>query len=101
MPWDTRARERTCRRVWPVSTPKPAAELWQRLYNDYLSDTIYLRYATGSPAIDPETGNVYMQGTQGILAAFTEDGRVAVAAFADGRVRAADLSQWPHRFAAH
>ncbi len=50
-------------------------KLWQHLYNDYLSDTIYLRYATASPAIDSETGNVYMQGTQGILAAFTEDGR--------------------------
>jgi outer membrane protein assembly factor BamB len=49
-------------------------KLWQHLYNDYLSDTIYLRYATGSPAIDPETGNVYMQGTQGILAAFAADG---------------------------
>ncbi len=51
-------------------------QLWQHLYNDYLSDTIYLRYATGSPTIDPETGNVYMQGTQGILAAFTADGKL-------------------------
>ena len=42
-----------------------------KLYNDYLSDTVYLRYATASPAIDPETGNVYAQGTQGILATFT------------------------------
>jgi outer membrane protein assembly factor BamB len=50
--------------------------LWQHLYNDYLSDTIYLRYATASPAIDGETGNVYMQGTQGILAAFAADGQV-------------------------
>lgn len=50
-------------------------KLWDRLYNDYLSDTIYLRYATASPAIDPETANVYMQGTQGILAAFASDGR--------------------------
>src|SRR5436190_3066023 len=41
-------------------------KLWQQLYNDYLSDIIYLRYATASPAVDPETGNVYMQGTQGI-----------------------------------
>ncbi len=48
---------------------------WQKLYNDFLSDTIYLRYSTASPSIDPETGNVYMQGTQGILAAFTPDGR--------------------------
>ena len=51
-------------------------KLWQQLYNDYLSDTIYLRYATASPAMDPETGNVYMQGTQGILAAFTADGKL-------------------------
>ncbi|HEY5910030.1 MAG TPA: PQQ-binding-like beta-propeller repeat protein [Verrucomicrobiae bacterium] len=50
-------------------------KLWQHLYNDYLSDTIYLRYATASPAIDPETANVYFQGTQGILAAFTADGQ--------------------------
>jgi outer membrane protein assembly factor BamB len=48
--------------------------LWKRGYNDYLSDTIYLRYATSSPTIDAETGNIYMQGTQGILAAFTPDG---------------------------
>ena len=50
-------------------------KMWQRLYNDFLSDTIYLRYATASPTVDPETGNVFMQGTQGILAAFTPDGR--------------------------
>jgi outer membrane protein assembly factor BamB len=49
---------------------------WQQLYNDYLSDTIYLRYATASPTIDAETGNVYIQGTQGILAAFTPDGKL-------------------------
>lgn len=50
-------------------------KLWESLYNDFLSDTIYLRYATSSPAVDPETGNVYLQGTQGILAAFTPDGK--------------------------
>jgi outer membrane protein assembly factor BamB len=49
-------------------------KLWQRLYNDFLSDTVYQRYATSSAAVDPATGNVYMQGTQGILAAFTADG---------------------------
>jgi outer membrane protein assembly factor BamB len=49
-------------------------KLWQHGYSDFLSDTIYKRYATSSPTVDPETGNVYMQGTQGILAAFTADG---------------------------
>ena len=51
-------------------------KLWQRLYNDFLSDTIYQRYATSSATVDGETGNVFMQGTQGILAAFTADGKV-------------------------
>ena len=51
-------------------------KLWQQLYNDFLSDTVYLRYATATPAIDPETGNVYAQGTQGILAGFTPDGKL-------------------------
>jgi len=50
-------------------------QLWQHLYNDFLSDTIYQRYATSSATVDPETGDVFMQGTQGILAAFTADGK--------------------------
>jgi outer membrane protein assembly factor BamB len=50
--------------------------LWRQLFNDFISDTIYLRYSTSSPAVDPETGNVFMQGTQGILACFTPDGKL-------------------------
>ena len=51
-------------------------KLWQRLFNDYLSDTVYLRYATSSPAIDGETGNVYVQGTQGMFGCFDADGKL-------------------------
>jgi outer membrane protein assembly factor BamB len=51
-------------------------QLWQHRFNDFLSDIIYLRYATSAPTVDPETGNVYMQGTQGILACFTADGKL-------------------------
>ena len=40
--------------------------LWQQMFSDFLSDIIYKRYASSSPAIDEETGNVYLQGTQGI-----------------------------------
>ncbi len=50
-------------------------KLWEHRYSDFLSDIIYNRYATSSPTIDPETGNVYMQGTQGLLAGFTPDGK--------------------------
>ena len=50
--------------------------IWEHRSNDFLSDTIYLRYATSSPAIDSETGNVYVQGTQGLFSCFDRDGRL-------------------------
>lgn len=56
-----------------AETGKP---LWEHRFNDFISDIIYTRYATSSPTIDPETGNVYMQGTQGVIAAFTADGKL-------------------------
>ncbi|MEY2599493.1 MAG: hypothetical protein RLZZ142_1752 [Verrucomicrobiota bacterium] len=51
-------------------------ELWRHLFNDFLSDTIYLRYSTSSPAIDAETGNVYVQGTQGLFTCFSAEGKL-------------------------
>ena len=56
-----------------AETGKP---LWKQLFNDFLSDVVYLRYANSSPSIDPETGNVYMQNSSGIFAAFTADGNL-------------------------
>ncbi|MBN8248865.1 MAG: PQQ-binding-like beta-propeller repeat protein [Verrucomicrobia bacterium] len=50
--------------------------LWEHRESDFLSDTIYLRYSTSSPTIDPETGNVYVQFTQGLFAGFTAEGRL-------------------------
>jgi len=51
-------------------------KLWEHRENDFLSDIIYLRYSTASPSVDPETGNVYVQGTQGLLMCFTADGKL-------------------------
>ncbi len=48
--------------------------LWNHAENDFLSDTIYLRYATSSPTIDPETGNIYVQHTQGLVMCFSPTG---------------------------
>jgi outer membrane protein assembly factor BamB len=50
--------------------------LWKHMTNDFLSDTIYLRYATSAPTIDAETGNVYVQATHGLLSCFTADGKL-------------------------
>ncbi len=50
--------------------------LWKQLFNDFLSDVVYLRYANSSPSIDPETGNVYIQNSSGLFMAFTADGKL-------------------------
>ncbi len=52
------------------------AQIWQHAENDFLSDTVYSRYATSSPSVDPETGNVYALHTQGLLMAFSADGKL-------------------------
>lgn len=51
-------------------------QIWQHRFNDFLSDTIYLRYSTSSPSVDPETGNVYVQGTQGLFSCFDSEGKL-------------------------
>ena len=50
--------------------------LWKQLFNDFLSDVVYLRYANSSPTIDPDTGNVYIQNSSGLFMAFTPDGKL-------------------------
>ncbi|MDR3404844.1 MAG: PQQ-binding-like beta-propeller repeat protein [Chthoniobacter sp.] len=50
--------------------------LWKQLFNDFLSDVVYLRYANSSPSIDPETGNVFIQNSSGIFASFSPDGKL-------------------------
>ena len=56
-----------------AETGKP---LWKQLFNDFLSDIVYLRYSTSCPAVDAETGNVYTQGSQGLFSCFTADGKL-------------------------
>ena len=51
-------------------------KLWEHKFNDFLSDIIYTRYSSSSPTIDPETGNLFFQGTQGLFASFSQDGKI-------------------------
>ena len=47
---------------------------WQKQYSDYISDVVYNRYGIGSPVIDAETGNVYLQMSNGRCVALTAEG---------------------------
>jgi outer membrane protein assembly factor BamB len=51
------------------------AKVWEHRFSDFLSDIVYDRYAIGSPAIDPATGNVFVLTSAGVFASFTPDGK--------------------------
>lgn len=48
---------------------------WERRFSDYISDVVYNRYGIGSPVIDRETGNIYLQTSNGRCVAFTPEGK--------------------------
>jgi len=49
-------------------------KLWEVRFSDYLSDVIYSRYGIGAPTVDPATGNVYLQLSNGHSVAYSADG---------------------------
>ena len=55
---------------------KTGAKIWEHQFKDFLSDTVYNRYAIGAPHVDAETGNVFCESTCGVITAFTRDGKL-------------------------
>jgi outer membrane protein assembly factor BamB len=53
---------------------KTGEKKWEKRFSDYISDVVYNRYGIGSPVVDAETGNVYLQTSNGRCVAFTADG---------------------------
>jgi outer membrane protein assembly factor BamB len=50
--------------------------LWEHKFNVWLADIDILRVGWTNLAGDPETGNIYAAGTQGLLICFSRDGQV-------------------------
>ncbi len=51
--------------------------VWEHTYRDFLSDNIYDRYSIGSPGYDPETKQIFLMTTTGVLMAYDLDGKLA------------------------
>ncbi|HUD63782.1 MAG TPA: PQQ-binding-like beta-propeller repeat protein [Candidatus Sulfotelmatobacter sp.] len=49
--------------------------IWEYKFNVYQSDVPAHRVGWASPAVDPETGNVYVFGVNNLLTALTKDGK--------------------------
>lgn len=54
---------------------KTGKKIWEHTFRDFLSDNVYNRYAIGAPTVDPDTGNVYVGSTPGLIMGFTRDGK--------------------------
>ncbi len=50
--------------------------VWEDKFNVFLTDIVSSRVGWTNPAGDPETGNVYIHGTQGFLRCYSRDGKV-------------------------
>ncbi len=50
--------------------------IWEHEFSDFISDIIYNRYSIGSPTVDPQTGNIYLMTTPGLLLGFDHDGKL-------------------------
>ena len=51
-------------------------KLWEKRFNDFISDIVYDRYGIGSPTVDAETGNVYVLTSPGMFSCFTANGKL-------------------------
>jgi outer membrane protein assembly factor BamB len=51
-------------------------QLWEHKYNVFLTDIVRDRLGWGRLCGDPETGNVYVQGSQGFFQCFDKDGKL-------------------------
>ena len=47
--------------------PETGKQIWSRSYADFISDIVYNRYTIGGPTVDPETGNVFIHTSPGLL----------------------------------
>src|SRR5690606_8442182 len=50
--------------------------LWKHEYNVFHTDVVFNRLGWAAPCGDPETGYVYVHGTQGHLFCYDKDGEV-------------------------
>lgn len=50
--------------------------LWEHRFNAFLTDVVFHRLGWANLAADPETGNIYAHGVQGLMFCFDKDGTI-------------------------
>lgn len=72
--WGYRGEGADLEEVLSALDPETGKVIWERSSSDFISDTIYDRYSIGAPVVDPETGNIYLHTTYGLLNCYDRDG---------------------------
>lgn len=73
--WGYRGKGADLEEVLSCYDEKSGDLVWEAANHDFISDTIYDRYSIGAAAIDPETENVYLATTFGLVVCFDKDGK--------------------------
>ncbi len=74
--WGYRGEQAALQEVLVCLEEATGKPLWEHTFRDFLSDVVYDRYSIGSPAIDAETGNVYLVTSPGLFLCFARDGKI-------------------------
>jgi outer membrane protein assembly factor BamB len=72
--WGYRGKGADLYEVLMAVEASTGAVVWERQFRDFISDIIYDRYSIGSPTVDPETGNIYLMTSPGVVMGFSPDG---------------------------
>ena len=73
--WGYRGEGRNLVEVLACLDARTGNTIWEKTFADFISDIIYNRYSIGSPTVDPETGNLYLMTSPGLLVGFDPSGR--------------------------
>ncbi|MEM1442496.1 MAG: PQQ-binding-like beta-propeller repeat protein [Verrucomicrobiota bacterium] len=72
--WGYRGSGPDLEEVVQARDEKTGEVIWEFAKHDFLSDTIYNRYSIGAVAIDPETENIIVASTYGLVTCLSKDG---------------------------
>ncbi len=74
--WGYRGKGPELMEVLQARDEKTGDVIWEQETQDFMSDTVYNRYAIGAPAVDPETGNILMATTYGLVTCYSPEGEI-------------------------
>ena len=73
--WGYKGEKEELVEVLTALSEKTGKKLWEVELKDFISDTVYNRYAIGSPAVDLESKRVYLLTSYGVFGCWSFDGK--------------------------